>query len=91
MVKIGAKAVSHGRYAIFPMAEVAVLRELFGRNLERVLAFGGTRRAMPAPEPWMATAIWEMSDERAMPAPSRGRATAIWEMSVQCNMMETMT
>jgi hypothetical protein len=36
IVKIGAKVVSHGRYAIFQMAEVAVPRELFGRILARV-------------------------------------------------------
>jgi hypothetical protein len=33
IVKIGAKVVSHGRYAIFQMAEVAVPRDLFGRIL----------------------------------------------------------
>lgn len=36
VVKIGAKVVSHGRYAIFQMAEVAVPRELFGRILPRI-------------------------------------------------------
>lgn len=36
IVKIGAKVVSHGRYAIFQMAEVAVPRELFGRILRRI-------------------------------------------------------
>jgi len=36
VVKIGAKVVSHGRYAIFQMAEVAVPRELFGRILARI-------------------------------------------------------
>jgi hypothetical protein len=36
VVKIGAKVVSHGRYAIFQMAEVAVPRELFGRILDRI-------------------------------------------------------
>jgi hypothetical protein len=35
-VKIGAKVVGHGRYAIFQMAEVAVPRELFGRLLDRI-------------------------------------------------------
>ena len=33
-MKIGAKVIAHGRYAIFQMAEVAVPRELFGRLLE---------------------------------------------------------
>jgi hypothetical protein len=37
VVKIGAKkVVSHGRYLVFQMAEVAVPRELFGRILERI-------------------------------------------------------
>ena len=36
MVKIGAKVISHGRYLVFQMAEVAVPRELFGRILERI-------------------------------------------------------
>ena len=36
VVKIGAKVVGHGRYAIFQMAEVAVPRELFGRLLDRI-------------------------------------------------------
>jgi Transposase DDE domain group 1 len=33
MVKIGAKVVTHARYAVFQMAEVAVPRDLFGRVL----------------------------------------------------------
>ena len=36
VVKIGAKIVSHGRYAIFQMAEVAVPRELFRAILDRI-------------------------------------------------------
>ena len=36
VVKIGAKVVSHGRYLVFQMTEVAVPRELFGRFLERI-------------------------------------------------------
>jgi hypothetical protein len=36
VVKIGAKVVSHGRYAIFQMAEVAVPQELFARVLDRI-------------------------------------------------------
>jgi hypothetical protein len=39
-VKIGAKVIGHGRYAIFQMAEVAAPRELFGRILEAVEAKG---------------------------------------------------
>ena len=36
VVKIGAKVIAHGRYAIFQMAEVAVPRELFSRILYRI-------------------------------------------------------
>jgi hypothetical protein len=36
VVKIGAKVISHGRYAMFQMAEVAVPCELFGRMLDRI-------------------------------------------------------
>jgi hypothetical protein len=36
VVKIGAKVIAQGRYAIFQTAEVAVPRELFGRILERI-------------------------------------------------------
>ena len=36
VVKIGAKVISHGRYPVFQMAEVAVPRELFGRLLDRI-------------------------------------------------------
>jgi hypothetical protein len=36
VVKIGAKVIGHGRYAIFQMAEVAVPRELFGHLLDRI-------------------------------------------------------
>jgi hypothetical protein len=36
VVKIGAKVIAHGRYAIFQMAEVAVPCQLFGRILERI-------------------------------------------------------
>jgi Transposase DDE domain group 1 len=36
VVKIGAKVIGQGRYAIFQMAEVAVPRELFGHILERI-------------------------------------------------------
>ena len=33
LVKIGAKVVTHGRYAMFQMAEVTVRRELFSNIL----------------------------------------------------------
>ena len=36
VVKIGAKVISHGRYLVSQMAEVAVPRELFGRILDRI-------------------------------------------------------
>jgi hypothetical protein len=36
VVKIGAKVISHSRYVIFQMAEVAVPRELFDRILDRI-------------------------------------------------------
>jgi hypothetical protein len=35
-IKIGAKVVSHSRYVIFQMAEVAVPRVLFREILERI-------------------------------------------------------
>ena len=40
LIKIGAKVVTHSRYVIFQMAEVAVPRELFARILERIRWFG---------------------------------------------------
>jgi hypothetical protein len=36
LIKIGAKVVSHSRYLIFQLAEVAVSRELFSQILERI-------------------------------------------------------
>jgi hypothetical protein len=36
LVKIGAKLVSHARYAIFQIAEVAVPRDLFRRILANI-------------------------------------------------------
>jgi len=30
LIKIGAKVVSHGRYIVFQMAEVAIPRQMFG-------------------------------------------------------------
>ena len=38
LIKIGAKAVRHGRYVAFQMAEVAVPRQLFATILERIAA-----------------------------------------------------
>ena len=36
LVKVGAKVVSHSKYVIFQLAEVAVPRQLFGAILERI-------------------------------------------------------
>ena len=36
LVKIGAKVITHARYAVFQMAEVAVARDLFRRILEMI-------------------------------------------------------
>ena len=45
LVKIGANVVRHARYAVFPMAEVAVPRELF----EKILRLIDGLRRRPAP------------------------------------------
>ena len=45
LIKIGAKVVTHGRYTIFQMAEVAVPRQMF-RGILSLLA---RLRAPPAP------------------------------------------
>ena len=44
LIKIGAKVVTHSRYVIFQMAEVAVPRQLFVAILDRIQRFG-----VPAP------------------------------------------
>jgi hypothetical protein len=44
LIKIGAKVVSHGRYVIFQMAEVAVSRQMF----EDILILIARLRAPPA-------------------------------------------
>jgi hypothetical protein len=36
LVKIGARIVRHGRYVVFHLAEVAVLRALFAAILRRI-------------------------------------------------------
>ena len=46
LIKIGAKAVRHGRYVTFQMAEVAVPREMFGEVLR--LVDGLRPRPVPA-------------------------------------------
>ncbi len=40
LIKIGAKVVTHSRYVIFQMAEVAVPRELFAAILDHIQRFG---------------------------------------------------
>ena len=40
LIKIGAKVVTHSRYVIFQMAEVAVPHALFAAILERIQRFG---------------------------------------------------
>jgi hypothetical protein len=45
LVKIGAKAVRHGRYVTFQLAEVAVPRRLFREILRRI----NELRRRPAP------------------------------------------
>ena len=45
MIKIGAKVTSHGRYATFQMAEVAVSRQMFNEILSLIAGL----RAPPAP------------------------------------------
>ena len=47
LVKIGAKIVSHGRYVIFQMAEVAVPKELFHEILRLIAEL----RPQPPPAP----------------------------------------
>ena len=37
LIKIGAKVVSHGRYVIFQMAEVAIPRQMFQEILRPVV------------------------------------------------------
>jgi hypothetical protein len=45
LIKIGAKVVNHGRYVMFQMAEVAVLRQMF-LDILRLIA---RLRAPPTP------------------------------------------
>jgi len=42
LIKIGAKVVSHGRYVIFQMAEVAVSRQMFADILSLIARAAGT-------------------------------------------------
>jgi len=43
LIKIGAKVVSHGRYVVFQMADVAILRQMF----QEILRLIGELRPMP--------------------------------------------
>ena len=45
LIKVGAKVVSHGRYTIFQMAEVAVSQQMFADILMLIARL----RAPPAP------------------------------------------
>ena len=47
LIKIGAKVVSHGRYVMFQMAEVAIPRDMFAEILQRIADL----RSHPAPAP----------------------------------------
>jgi hypothetical protein len=48
LIKIGAKVVSHGRYVIFQMAEVAIARQMF-QEILRLIA-----ELRPQPPPVLA-------------------------------------
>jgi hypothetical protein len=45
LIKIGAKVVSHGRYVIFQMAEVAIARQMF----QEILRLTAGLRPQPPP------------------------------------------
>jgi hypothetical protein len=47
LIKIGAKVVSHGRYVIFQMAEVAIPRQMF----QEILRLIAELRPQPPPAP----------------------------------------
>ena len=47
LIKIGAKVVSHGRYVIFQMAEVAIPRQMFQEILQLIAEL----RPQPPPAP----------------------------------------
>ena len=47
LIKIGAKVVSHGRYVIFQMAEVAIARQIF----QEILRLIAELRTQPPPAP----------------------------------------
>jgi hypothetical protein len=47
LIKIGAKVVSHGRYVLFQMAEVAIPRQMF----QEILRLIAELRPQPPPAP----------------------------------------
>ena len=47
LIKIGAKVVSHGRYVVFQMAEVAIPRQMF----QEILRLIAELRPQPPPAP----------------------------------------
>ena len=47
LIKIGAKIVSHGRYVVFQMAEVAIPRQMF----QEILRLIAELRPQPPPAP----------------------------------------
>jgi hypothetical protein len=47
LIKIGAKVVSHGRFVIFQMAEVAIARQMF----QEILRLIAELRPQPPPAP----------------------------------------
>ena len=47
LIKIGAKVVSHGRYVVFQMAEVAIPRQMF----QEILRLIAELRPQPPPVP----------------------------------------
>jgi hypothetical protein len=49
LIKIGAKVVTHARYVIFQMAEVAIPRRLFAAILERIRRLALLRPRAPVP------------------------------------------
>jgi hypothetical protein len=46
LIKIGAKVVSHGRYVIFQMVEIAIARQMFEEILTAATTSGSVRRSM---------------------------------------------
>jgi hypothetical protein len=49
LIKIGAKVVTHARYVVFQMAEVAVPRKLFAAILKRIRRLAALLPRAPVP------------------------------------------